>query len=256
MLKKYDTTAEYLKNKLKGNQKIYSLVKNWIPDVQRLIAKYLPAGAFIIQIGSNDGKTGDPIYELFQKNRLWRGLFVEPVPYLYKRLIENYGSDPRYVFEMSVINGGEEAFFYYIREEAKMKLPDLPNWFDQLGSFKRENITNHLQGVLEPYIEEVKMKGLTLKDLLNKHKVEVLDFLHTYTEGYDWEVIKQLPLDLYKPSVVLFEHKHLSDIDKKSCLHYLKEDYCVYQFGGDCLCVRKDKLSYVDYILLMHKRVT
>ncbi|MBK7697246.1 MAG: FkbM family methyltransferase [Saprospiraceae bacterium] len=37
-----------------------------------------------------------------------------------------------------------------------------------------------------------------------------IDLLHIDTEGYDWEILKQLRLAKYFPRPIIFEHKHLS----------------------------------------------
>ena len=57
---------------------------------------------FVLQIGANDGKMADPVYK-FVKLYKWRGLFVEPVTYLFERLVENYKECDGLRFENSVI---------------------------------------------------------------------------------------------------------------------------------------------------------
>ncbi|MFC2167195.1 hypothetical protein ACFLQZ_04445, partial [Acidobacteriota bacterium] len=52
----------------------------------------------IVQIGSNDGMTNDPIFQLVKKNNKWKVLFVEPVPYLFEQLVNNYSSESRFKF--------------------------------------------------------------------------------------------------------------------------------------------------------------
>ena len=44
----------------------------------------------ILQIGSNDGRSGDPIFQLKVKNNLWKVVFIEPIPYLSDKLKETY----------------------------------------------------------------------------------------------------------------------------------------------------------------------
>jgi len=62
--------------------------------------------AVIIQIGSNDGVSNDPVHELLLEREKWSAVFVEPVPYVFDRLKSNYPSSSRFVFENSLINGG------------------------------------------------------------------------------------------------------------------------------------------------------
>ena len=42
-----------------------------------------------MQIGSNDGRSGDPLY-LFIRRDAWRGVLIEPVDYVFRQLKKNY----------------------------------------------------------------------------------------------------------------------------------------------------------------------
>ncbi len=189
----------------------------------------------IVQIGSNDGMNGDPIFDLIARNQKWKALFVEPVPYLFERLKKNYGPDSRFSFENAAINDGTKQIFYSVKEEAKNDFPDLPKAYDQLGSFYKENILIHFNGILEPYILETELEGLSLTQLFQKHDITELTLLHIDTEGYDWKIISQLNLEDIKPKVILIEHKHLTRIERKSLINFLKPDYLIFKLGNDLI---------------------
>ena len=194
---------------------------------------------FIVQVGSNDGISGDPLYDLIQKNKNWEALFLEPVPYLFEKLKKNYQNQSRFRFENVAINDGTIQTFYSVKDSVKTNIPNLPKWFDQLGSFKRENITKHLNGVLEPYIEETNIKGVTLPYILNANKIKSIDLLHIDAEGYDWVVLSQLDLKYFTPKIILFEHKHLSPEEKEQSLDFLKKyNYSVIKLGWDYICIK------------------
>ncbi len=224
--------------------------------LDHIIQKYLKEeNATIIQIGSNDGKTGDPIYHLLQNNKKWRAIMVEPVPYLFKRLKENYTDDSRFIFENAAINDGRRQIFYAIRPEAKDKLKDLPPWFDQLGSFYKLNITKHLNGRLEPYIEEIKLQGITLNSLFLKHSITSIGLLHIDTEGYDWKILSQLDLNNYKPTIILYEQKHLSEVERRESIDFLISDYFIFDFGSDYLAINKKILKMRDNYSLKNRKI-
>ena len=201
----------------------------------------------IVQIGSNDGKHGDPLFELIQKNKNWKVLFVEPVPYLFDRLKSNYGVDSRFTFENTAINDGSKQIFYSVNQKAKIHIPNLPAWYDQLNSFNKENIIKHLDGVLEPYIEETEINGLTLDCLLKNNKVEILDLLHIDTEGHDWKILSQLDLERYRPSIILFEYRHLTASEKKESIIFLKPKYTIFKLGGDLICMNTDLIKIEQF---------
>jgi FkbM family methyltransferase len=189
-----------------------------------------------LQIGSNDGRFGDPLVRLIKMRGNWSGIFVEPVPYSFERLKQNYGTSEKFVFEQIAIGEAYETkTFYYVSEEAKANLGDqLPPWYDQLGTFDRPHILKHLDGVLEPYIVEVPIDCVPLVHVLDKHKVEKLDILHIDTEGFDYQVLKQFDLARYLPKVVLFEHKHLSEDEQAAAdAMLLAQGYELFKVSGD-----------------------
>jgi FkbM family methyltransferase len=193
----------------------------------------------VVQIGSNDGETNDPIRQLLLSRHQWRALFVEPVPYLYERLTRNYPCDPRFVFENVAVSDEKAAAFYWVDASAKQHLPDLPPWFDQLGSFQREHITKHLNGILEPFIVSATVRCMTLSELLVDHAIRQVDILHIDTEGHDWKVLSQLDLTACVPDVILYEHRHLSQADKQSSLRFLEGKYDLYDLGRDYFAIAK-----------------
>lgn len=212
--------------------------------------------AQIVQIGSNDGVQGDPIHGLLKTNAKWSALFVEPIPYLFEKLKKNYGNDSRFSFENVAINDGTTQTFFSVKEEAKKDLPDLPEWYDQLGSFNRENIVKHLDGVLEPYITETELTGMSLKELFHKNNIDDLTLLHIDTEGYDWKILSQLDLDDVKPKVILIEHKHLTRTERKSLVDFLKSDYLIFKLGGDLIAILKDYENQYDVKNLKGELIT
>jgi FkbM family methyltransferase len=197
----------------------------------------------IVQVGSNDGIMGDPIYNLIQKNKSWNVLFIEPVPYLFEKLKNNYTSESRFSFENVAINDGSSQIFYSVKEEAKLQIRNLPYWYDQLGSFNRDNIVKQLNGILEPYIEETLLDGMTLKDVLEKNRINSMSLFHIDTEGYDWKILSQLNLKKYCPTIILYEYKHLLRFELKASINFLKDTYFIFKLGGDFLCLKKELIK-------------
>lgn len=194
---------------------------------------------FVVQIGSNDGATDDPIFKLLARNPSWHALLVEPVPFLFERLRANYRDNKNIKFENVAISDkvGKSAF-YYVDQRAKQHIPDLPFWFDQLGSFDRNHISRHFGEVLEPFIQSIELTTIPLAEMLARNGVTTIDVLHIDTEGYDWKILQQLDLRMVKPKAILFEHKHLSAADKASAREFLGSGYSIRDLGNDLLCVR------------------
>jgi FkbM family methyltransferase len=242
-------SAVWASSRLKGTWRMDP--RNWLPI---LIPE---ADAQVVQIGSNDGRTDDPIYQLLLKRKSWKALFVEPVPYLYERLKRSHPADLRFHYENSAINDGSNATFYWVDESAAQQISGLPEWHDQLGSFDRQHIVKHLDGILEPFIISHDISGITLRHLFEKHAIRKIDLLHIDTEGHDYKVLSQLDLTVLAPSIILFEHKHLASGEREKSIQHLAGHYQMFDLGSDFLAVSESRsMAFATKLqALKHQRV-
>ena len=205
--------------------------------LQRMVAnasKSVDQPVFV-KVGANDGVTGDPFGQSFLNNHEWKGVLVEPVPYCIDRLKKIYSDETRFTIDENAVGSiSGTAKFYYVSEAARDSLPDLPAWYDQLGSFDRQHIIKHLDGKLEPFIVTIDVDVMPLNDILRLHDICHITLLHIDTEGFDLEVLKSLGLPRLRPSWIMIEHKHLSDRDRSEMLSILHSaEYDVFDAGGD-----------------------
>jgi len=84
-----------------GAKWIYRRFRKTDPTIQERILKAVAGkpAVFFVQVGSNDGVQGDPIHDLIVSRESWRGIFIEPIDFLFQRLRKNYGEAERFVFE-------------------------------------------------------------------------------------------------------------------------------------------------------------
>jgi FkbM family methyltransferase len=195
-----------------------------------------------VKVGANDGITGDPCSDILLANTKWRGLLIEPVPYCFNRLRANFQDSRRFSLEQVAIGASAgEATFYYVDAKAVEAIPNLPKWFDQLGSFNRNHILNHLNGMLEPFIIECKVPVCPLSDVLIRNRIQDVHLLHVDTEGHDYEVLKTLDFAKHAPLSILIEHAHLSGAQGTEMLHLLcKHGYSVRDCGADYFAVNEE----------------
>ncbi len=189
---------------------------------------------FFVKVGANDGVTGDPCSDLLLRAD-WKGLLIEPVPYCLTRLEANFPDRSRFAFAPVAIGSADgEATFYYVDERAKIALPALPPYFDQLGSFNREHIVEHLGGALEPFILERRVQVRRLSQLLAELGIGRVHLLHVDVEGFDFEVLKSLDFSRHAPVAAFIEHKHLTPEDREAMAGVLRANgYAVRDCGGD-----------------------
>jgi FkbM family methyltransferase len=196
---------------------------------------------FLVQVGSHDGLHGDPLYELTSQDKRWCGIMIEPVQYAFNRLKQNHGNDGRFILLNLAVSDKEEVRdFYYVAEHARHAIPDLPDWHDQLGSFSRQFIMSHLNGVLEPYIISEKLLCKPLEDILKAQNVKHIDVIQTDTEGFDFEILRQIDFLQHRPKVVLYEHKHFRGPQKTLAEAMLNQaGYRLYSYDqlGETLAI-------------------
>lgn len=250
---------EILKSLIRANPTIHRIVsksldklldreKNRLAGCLCLINEKMKSPVFV-KVGANDGITGDPCEDFFLKNTKWRGILIEPVPYCVEKLKQNYFDTDRFKIEQSAI--GEKqgtTTFYYVSKNAKEELADLPEWYDQLGSFDREHIVKHLDGRLENYIVSIELRVETLDSILIKHQVKTIDFLHIDTEGYDLHVLKSIDLKKFSPLAICIEHKHLSKSQKLEMRTTLEQnEFIISELESDYFAVNSKIRKMMSY---------
>ena len=223
-------------------RRLYRLFRKTDPTLEERILSAIGNRQAIsfVQVGSNDGLHGDPIHDLIVSRTGWRGMFIEPVDFLFRRLRENYGNAERFVFE-NVAIGTEKRRrqFYYVSEQARSGL-DLPYWHDQLGSFDRRHILRMLGDEVSPYIIETDVECVPLQEVLDRNRINTIDLLHIDTEGFDYQVLAQVDFKRYKPAVILFEHHLLSDEEFGRARALLRRNrYRLSHHGNDILAIRR-----------------
>lgn len=193
-----------------------------------------------VQIGANDGINGDPIHDYIKKHR-WHGVLVEPVPYIFDALEANYKEfKDNLFFENSAIATENGKLTFYRLQ--KSDLPDLPVWYDQLGSFNKEVVMKHqhsLPHFNDLFIEDT-VNAITFYDLIQKYAIQDLNLVHIDTEGYDYEILKMIPFADINIDFIMFEHKHLSKSEYKEAKKMLQGfGYKCGLKGADTIAVKK-----------------
>lgn len=204
------------------------------------LSQFVPQPVFV-KVGANDGVTNDPVSDIFLADTRWKGMFIEPVPSCFQRLSANFSDSRRFFLEQAAVGKMDgKATFYSVDERAAGAIPNLPEWWDELGSFDRNHIVKHLDGVLEPFIIEQEVAVRTLSGLLAKNTIEDVHFLQIDVEGYDYEVLKLVDLRNRPPAAILVEYKNLSSEHRAEMLSMLRQSgYRVDFCGGDYFAIHR-----------------
>jgi FkbM family methyltransferase len=209
------------------------------PKLIRAFADAYPE-AFFIEIGSNDGEQHDHLRPAII-SQPWRGIMVEPVPYVFERLRRNYGGVDRIALEnVAIADRDGRMPFYHVVDASEGERERLPDWYDAIGSFSREAVASHAREIpdIEERIVRTEVPCLTFDSLCRKHGVERLDLLAIDTEGYDWEILQRIDFAARRPRLLLYEHYHLGREDRGRCRARLEEaGYETMEEGFDTFCI-------------------
>ncbi len=253
-------TKEAFKRLLAGHPSLFNIIRKsyrtlfpvYFPPYNADVVSALKAifdgrqNVFFIQVGSNDGTTMDPFYDLVTSNKSWRGILIEPVPYLFDRLCANYNNDTRFIFvNKAISDSAKQLPFYYISADAEKSLKGIiPSYYEQLGSFDRNHLVKYTGTYIEPFIMTVQVACTTLDAALEEHSISQIDLIDIDTEGHDFKVLSQLNLDKYHPLAIVYEHKLLSDKEQAMAVERLSmHGYVSRIYGDDTIAVDKSTQS-------------
>jgi FkbM family methyltransferase len=166
--------------------------------IDRFLDQYsrVHRGLSFVQIGSSDGVFGDPIHTYIVRDK-WTGLLVEPIPQVFELLQYSYRGNTLLKFENCAV-GPETGI-------APFYLPPLEAFWRHYGASQRSSFHKR-----EGYVK-VDIRVLSFPKLLESHGIDKVQLIHTDTEGYDFEILKNVDFDRYGTEVVLFEHVHLGN---------------------------------------------
>ena len=205
------------------------------PRLLRAFARSYPEAVFV-EVGANDGEHHDQLRPLILAHP-WRGLMVEPVPYIFERLADNYGALGRITLvNAAVADRDGELPFFHPRDVSESEREQLPPWYDGIGSFSREAVLGHRDRIpdIEERLVERQVPCMTFASLCRRHSLERLDLLLIDTEGFDWEVLRQVDLDGLRPRLIVYEHFHLDAGTRAAAReHLLAHGYETLEEGFD-----------------------
>lgn len=204
-----------------------------------LLASFLrktKKNVFFILVGANDGVQTEEFLPIALEHQ-WTGCLLEPHPVYYRELARRFSDMPGIqCINAAIDHVAGERLLYSIKPR-----PEMPEWVTGLASFDRGHLLKHekiIPGISE-HIREDAVRCESFTSLLALLERDNFDVLQVDTEGYDAEIIRMADIPRRLPSIVRFEHKHLSltDWDQVVAL-LLNGGYRVAKTGQDTLAFR------------------
>ena len=144
-------------------------------------------------------------------------LLVEPVPYNYKILKDNFKDSKNiHVCTNAIFSENKLDKFYYVNENSISKLGK--HWASGIGSFNKDHILNHKtkRFKIEPEdIDEIEIKFITFDDLIENYSIQSIDKLQIDVEGAEFEILNSIDYKKTKINSLQFESKHFDGTFKE-----------------------------------------
>jgi FkbM family methyltransferase len=180
---------------------------------------------FFIQIGANDGVTTDPINK-FVTLYNWGGILVEPIPEIFDKLTKNYSNQKNLKF-LNVAIGESDGSrpLYTLKTDATTIQADALHkaYPSSYSSFRKEILLAQTEWVpdVADRIVEQQVKCISLDTLLGEAGGRDVDLMLMDTEGYDFTILKMINFSRLRPSIICYEHVHMSKAQQEEVANLL-----------------------------------
>lgn len=197
---------------------------------------------FFLNIGAMDGVLFD---ELGGYTHLYgfKGLFVEPIPYLFDRLKKNWDNGENLFENCAISDYNGEIEMITIDQDA-IDSGEVHNCFYGMSAVypPKNGLGSELdRPTVEQYGKRIMVPCMTLDNLISKHNIQKIDVIKIDTEGHDFHIFKQIDFEKYKPSLIRMEWINLTQEEQKSVIEtFLKYGYVHQISGQDIMALPKE----------------
>jgi FkbM family methyltransferase len=195
----------------------------------------LGRNTFFVQVGAMDGVAFDPIHSLVRELG-WHGILLEPMPDMFAKLKNNYNDCANLTFVNAAITDFDGHIEMTRIDPSAVERNLLPSTalgistlMPERGALGSRNTSPKFEQTIAHHTQRLDVPCYALKTLLCQYDVKQIDLLVIDTEGADWMVARQLPLERYSPRVVYLEYNHLTAYEQVACAeHFRNQGYKIY----------------------------
>ena len=194
----------------------------------------------LVQIGANDGLRFDILNEYIKKYKI-ESLLVEPVPFYYSKLKDNYSEYSFVKLEKCAVSKRSGTIsMYTVKRDYLDKYDD---HIKGINSVDKKHLNKH--NVRSNHIEKISVECLSPKDLLKKYEINSLDLVYIDAEGYDGDiVISFLDYINFQP-ILIFEFIHIEYDIFSNVIEKLEEKkYNYFSIDENLICFPKENIFY------------
>ena len=168
----------------------------------------------LVVIGAHFGVWLKDIINEYKEHNI---LLVEPVPYNYNQLKENFKDlNNIQICTNAIFSENRLSKFYYVKENSISKLGK--HWASGIGSFNKNHILEHKTKrfkIEKEDIEEIEIEFITFDNLVENYLIESIDKLQIDVEGAEYEILNSINYKKININSLQFESKHFDGTFKE-----------------------------------------
>jgi len=187
---------------------------------------------FVMNIGAMDGVLFDEMIG-YTNTYKFRGIYVEPIPYLFEKLKSNLGEHN--LFENSAISEYDGTIDMMTIDQEAIDKGLVHNCFYGMSAVYPPKNGLGSEGdkpTVEKYGKIVSVNCITFDSLLKKHQIKNFDVVKVDAEGHDYKIFKQIDLKKFRPNVVRLEWINLESEEKEKIIKTFEENNYKYEING------------------------
>ena len=195
----------------------------------------------LIQIGANDGQRFDTINYYIKKYKT-QSLLVEPIKENYEKLKKNYENYNNVKFDNSAISVNNEISYLY--KVNPNKIINYGNHIPGITSFDKNHLIKH--GVKKTHIVKELVNSISIKNLITKYKLNMLDLLLVDAEGYDGDIVIDFFKNVSFRPIIILEYIHINIEKFKTLIDQLeKQEYFFFSINENIFCFPKEDEAFI-----------
>jgi FkbM family methyltransferase len=154
--------------------------------MQDLFVDYIlnKKNGLFVEVGACDGLTHSNTYWL-EKHRYWSGILCEPASFWHKELFQNR---PNCILEKRPIFSEPKKIIYFNTQAGGR------SFIQKETEPKKENV--------------ITLESISLNQLFLDNNLSKIDYLSIDTEGSEFEILKNLDFNKFRPCVITIEHNY------------------------------------------------
>ena len=161
----------------------------------------------LVVIGAH---SGIHIKDLISEYANYKILLVEPVPYNYQILENDYKNNENiFISRNAIFDEVKKDNFYHVKKDSIKKLGK--HWASQIGSFDKNHILNHKNkrfDIKDDDIQITEVEFITFQDLVEKYSINSINKLQIDVEGAEYKIMNSINYNKIEIKNIFFESKH------------------------------------------------